>query len=259
MDIFRMRCFISVAECQSLSRAAREQFITQPAMSAQMNALEKELGVQLLIRGRNIKLTPAGQVALERFRAIVSEYDSAYKAVSLADNEVRGLVRMGFHGPVGWAGVPDMAYSFRDEHPDIELDMVIDTWNSLVHMLEEGTLDVAFMELSEVEQRDHIAWKPLFEEDVYLVTLPEHPLAARESVSVHDIVNEQLMLYDLKTSPHFFSNLYSSFNRAGIKTDRIIRGNHHEATIVLVLAGVRRHMHAIYVLQRNAGRVVCPL
>ena len=77
MDLFRMRCYVSVAENQSLSRAAREQFITQPAMTAQMNALEKELGVKLLDRGRHTVLTPAGETVLNRFRSILDAYDQA--------------------------------------------------------------------------------------------------------------------------------------------------------------------------------------
>ncbi|ANE23041.1 hypothetical protein AAY81_07880 [Denitrobacterium detoxificans] len=237
MDIFRMRCFVSVAQTQSLSKASHEQFITQPAMSAQMKALESEMGTQLLRRGRTISLTPAGQVAFERFSRIIDEYDAARRAIALEGDHMGGLLRIGFHGPVSWAGVPDMVRAYRGQNPNVEVDIEIDTWNNLMKRLDDGKLDVAFMELSEIEGQSAILADPLFEECVCVVMPPSHPLAGRDTVSVMDIVDEPMMLFSPETSPRFFRKLYAAFERIGIHTDKVVRGNHHEATISLVHAG----------------------
>ena len=236
MDIFRMRCFISVAENLSLSKAAREQCITQPAMSAQMTALEKELGTQLLVRGRNLTLTKTGHVTLEHFRTLVKEYDEMRRAISMTERNSRELLRLGYHGPVAWAGVPDVVRAFRKGRPDVEVDITIDTWNVFMHMLEVGALDAAFMELSETEVQTSIDCIPLFDETIYVVVPPDHRLAKQKEVSVRDIIDETIMLYELETSPQFFTRLYDAFQRAGVKIEHVIRGNHHEATISLVLA-----------------------
>jgi DNA-binding transcriptional LysR family regulator len=69
---------------QSISKAARELYISQPAMSTHMNAIEKAMGAQLLIRGRQTRLTPVGEVVLRGFREILAEYDSLLQAVDVA-------------------------------------------------------------------------------------------------------------------------------------------------------------------------------
>ena len=102
MDLFRMRCFVSVAENKSLSKAAREVFISQPAMTAQMNALEKELGAQLLVHGHSTAITSTGELVLTSFRSMLSEYDDLLRGVHESEAATRGRIVWAFMGL--WAG-----------------------------------------------------------------------------------------------------------------------------------------------------------
>lgn len=237
MDLFRMRCFVSVAENQSLSKAAREQFITQPAMTAQMNGLERELNAKLLVREHGTKLTLTGECVLKRFRQILTIYDELQNEVKDAENLVYGSVRVGYHGPADWIGIFGMVSAFREVHPHIEVGIVIDTWSNLLSMVQNGHLDLSFMEMSEVDGLTDIAYHRLFNENVCAVFPKDHPLAHRDSVAVLDIRDETLLLPDISISPRFFHRLHDSFRRAGIKIERAGQGNHYEATITLVAAG----------------------
>lgn len=237
MDLFRMRCFVSVAENKSLSKAARELFISQPAMTAQMNSLEKELGAQLLVRGHSTAITPTGEVVLKSFRAMLAEYDAMIEGVRDAEAATHGRLRLGFHGPVGWANVATSIAQFREGHPGVEVSLVIDTWTNLLGMLRDGTLDLAFMEMSEVEGEGDIATRPLFEEPICAVLPEAHRLAGCASVSVADVRGEVLLLPDSSIAPHFFKRLHASFERAGVRIEHAGAGNHYEATVVLVGAG----------------------
>lgn len=237
MDLFRMRCFVSVAENKSLSKAAREMFISQPAMTAQMNALEKELGAQLLVRGHSTAITSTGELVLTSFRSMLSEYDDLLRGVHESEAATRGRIRLGFHGPVGWGNVGTSISEFKVSHPGVEVALVIDTWTNLLAMLREGTLDLAFMEMSEVEGVSDIAAHPLFEEPICAVLPVGHKLASRELVSVADVRDEILLLPDPSIAPHFFKRLHASFERAGVRVGHTGAGNHYEATVVLVAAG----------------------
>ncbi len=238
MDVFTMRCFLSVGENQSLTKAAREMFITQPAMTTKMNALEAELDAKLLERGRQTHLTSTGEMVFKAFQNIVSEYDSMLDTIEQVEAETHGTVRFGFHGPLDWAGLPQMISQFHKENPLIEVDVVIDGWGTVLEMLQAGNLDIAIIEQSETEGLSNVMTSPLFEERVCVVTPHDNPLAGKESVSVDDIRNETMLLPSLDISPHFFHRLYDSFKRAGFKVKRVGQGNHYEATLTLAEAGV---------------------
>ena len=237
MDMFRMRCFVSVAENKSLSKAAREMFISQPAMTAQMNALEKELGAQLLVRGHSTAITPTGERVLETFRDMLAEYDALLGEVRECEAQAHGRIRLGFHGPIGWANVAASIAEFREGNPGVEVSLVIDTWTNLLAMLRDGSLDLAFMEMSEVEGEPDIATHALFEEPICAVLPAGHKLAGRDEVSVADVRDEVLLLPDSTIAPHFFKRLHASFERAGVRVQHVGAGNHYEATVVLVGAG----------------------
>lgn len=237
MDLFRMRCFVSVAENKSLSKAAREMFISQPAMTAQMNALEKELSAQLLVRGHSTSITPTGERVATSFRSMLAEYENMLDCVRECEARAHGYLRLGFHGPVGWGNVTSSIAGFREAHPGVETSIVIDTWANLLDMLRHGSLDLAFMELSEVENATDIAFRPLFEEPICAVLPVSHRLAPCESLSVADIRDEVLLLPDPSIAPHFFRSLHNAFERAGVRVEHAGAGNHYEATVVLVGAG----------------------
>ncbi len=232
-----MRCFVTVAEKQSISKAARELYISQPAMSAHMNAIESELGAQLLVRGRQTHLTSVGEVVLHGFRDILAAYEQLESDVVDAQEREYGSLTVGFHGPVNWLGVADLLAEFRRKHPESQLHVLIDTWANLLLQLQEGAIDLAFIELSEVEGLTDLSWELVKEEPVCAVLPRDHPLAKRASVSVRDVADEVMLFPDARISPRFFHALHDSFRNAGMKVENVGSGNHYEATITLVISG----------------------
>lgn len=237
MDTFRMRCFVSVAEKQSLTKAARELYISQPAMTSQMKALEKELGTKLLDRsGKVICLTPAGERALETFREVLRLCDDLPEAIRSAEHPGEQSLSVGFHGPANWLGVTNLLARFGDDRPGLDLTVVIDTWSNLLKMVETGEVDVAFMEHSEAEGLAGIEAVSLMDETICVLLPKSHPLADRRSVRARDLESETLIMPGTVISPRFLHYLVDSFGRAGLNVKTIGQGNHFEATISLALA-----------------------
>ena len=237
MDIFRMRCFVTVAECQSLTKAARELFITQPAMTSQMNDLEKELGTKLLKKGgRTIELTLAGQVTLDQFRRILALYDSLQDDIANAEAPERRTLIVGFHGPANWIGLPHLISEFNSACPDVEVSVVIDTWSNLLHLLQNGKIDAAFIEHSELEGLADLSGVTMKEEPICLLFPYDHPFAKRKTIEVRDMADATLIMPEPAIGPRFLHYLTDAMKRAGMRVKTVGLGNHYEATITLALA-----------------------
>ena len=90
MNFIQIKYFVTAARCQNFTKAADQLYITQqPALSRQILSVERELNLQLFIRtGRNVRLTPAGRILLEKFQVI---YDAYQEAVFQAKQSFKGL------------------------------------------------------------------------------------------------------------------------------------------------------------------------
>jgi DNA-binding transcriptional LysR family regulator len=239
MDIFRMKCFISVAHNQSMTAAAREMFITRPAMTAQMNGLEGEMGCQLLIRDRKkIQLTPAGRRTLQTFEDVVVQLDALAQDARRIQADLRGKLHIGFHGPTEWMHTYDFWRSFSDDNPGVDVELVMDPWDRLVKSVVGGNLDIAFVELSEIDESMGLASRQLFDELICVVVRRDHPFAKQDIVTMDQLRDQHLLLPDFKVSPRFFRSLQQGFRNAGITIHEMGQGNYSEATIALAASGM---------------------
>jgi len=96
MRLIQIRYFLAVAECKTITKAAQQLFISQPALSKQLNMLEEELGVRLMDRlPRGIELTETGQQFAADCRRIISDLDAAVSRAMLSGNTRHSTLRLG--------------------------------------------------------------------------------------------------------------------------------------------------------------------
>lgn len=239
MDMFKMKCFVSVVERGNVTAAAKEMFITQPSMTAKMDSLEKELGVRLLNRtARGATPTAAGKEAFEEFRRILAQMDEATERIRQTADSAYGRIRVGFHGPAQWAGVFQLVKSYMSEREHADVRIVIEDWCVLADMLMTDKLDIAFLELTEVEGNPHLESVFLFEDPLCAVMSTDQDLAQRDEVVTKDLEPYRLITPDYSFSPKFFKALRSKFANSGARIRGAGAGNYSEATIALTLAGL---------------------
>jgi DNA-binding transcriptional LysR family regulator len=185
-----VRAFVAVAERLHFRHAAEQLHIAQPALSRQIQALERQLGTRLFERDRrSVELTAAGRQFLEDAIPLLAAGEAARRRARRAARGPKRLV-VGFRAGI----VPTPAVkAFRREHPDVDVDVQRLEWDDQEEALLGGRVDVAYV-------RRPIAARgltliPLYTEP-RLVALPDdHPLAAAPSLTERDLDGEPHLRY----------------------------------------------------------------
>ena len=180
MDIRGIKYFISAAECLNFTRAARECFITQTAMSQHIANMEKELGFQLFRRNnRNVELTPAGRDFYDQMKLVTHAY-------------------------------------FKSHYPSIHLTVMIVSPRYMVERLKRGECDIAISWPYDMAQTDELTVQNIAEFKSLLVCASDHPLAGCKSVTPERLLEEHVALMDLQGMPATYRSMSKDWKRLGL-------------------------------------------
>jgi len=183
MDIPNLKAFVEVAERQSFSLAAESLFMTQPAISKRVAALESELGVALFDRlGRQIQLTEAGVTFLQSCRRILSDLSVSTDEVRALSTTIGGKLRMATSHHVGIHRLPPVLKTFTQAYPDVELDLLFMDSELACHDVADGSLELAVVTLPD-EPFANLVTELIWVDPLVVVTAPDHPLASESNGS----------------------------------------------------------------------------
>lgn len=193
MDLHQLWYFVKVAEHQNFTRAAEECFVTQPSLSRQISRLEQNLGQQLFERrSRQVVLTDAGRLLYDRAKEILHLVEDTEARLRHYQEEGRGRVTIGAIPTVAPFFLPELLKKFVKRFPNAEVDVHEAETESLVRSCLDGSVDLGILALP--LDKEELELEPLFEEELYLVTSPEHPLAEQEKVTLEDLETEPFIL-----------------------------------------------------------------
>jgi DNA-binding transcriptional LysR family regulator len=182
MDLHTLRQFLVVARLEHLSRAADELRVAQPSLSRTIARLEGELGTPLFDRAGRLRLNDTGKLFRGHVERALGELDAGRRAVAEAAGEGVGTVRLASETFLTFTG-PLAAY--KRAHPDIEVELhqmpAADMARSLLAQ------DVDLCAASQPIHADGLESVRLLDEEVWLVTPLDHPLAGRASVTVDEL------------------------------------------------------------------------
>lgn len=182
MNLNQVQIVCAVAKHLSFSMAAEELFITQPAVSQQVKALERQLNVKLFERvGHKLFLTEAGEAALPQFQAMLTARAEMEQTLAMLRGSGRGRLALGANTTGGMYVAPAIVRAFRDISPEVEATLQIETTNRILDRVMQNMIDVAIV-TGPVEDR-RFTIRDLYEDEVHLIVSPSHPFAGRASVS----------------------------------------------------------------------------
>jgi len=195
MKLSQLRYFCKVYQLNNISKAAEALYVSQPAISMALRALEQELEVTLFLRNHN-RLAPTQEGI--RF------YDLACDLLERADDIPRQMQKLSSNQIIITVGVPPVSSAFyipklskikRDyekRHPNVTVELKeFPLFEGVPALLEEGKLSFAFSTLDE-NSFQHLEKVKLFQTPIMLCVSPDHPLAKEKSVHIRQFENEPL-------------------------------------------------------------------
>ena len=217
MELRHLRYFIAVADAGGLTVAAEQKLHTsQPSLSRQIRDLEREVGVQLMIRSAHgIELTPAGKAFLDHARASLLQAEAAKEAALRAAQPARPTFALGFLSGAEIDLLPEASRILRDKFPGIEIRLSSDYSPVLAKALMRRKLDAAFMRAE--ENMGDLAGRRVRADPLVFVFPRDHRLAPQAAVAPEDIVNETFYFPSKAAAPAVRRGVLEYFNRAGIE------------------------------------------
>jgi DNA-binding transcriptional LysR family regulator len=192
--IKQLRAFCYAAKLGTLTRAAEALFLSQPSISLQLTALERELGVSLIERNRRrVQLTREGQTLYDLALPIVD----GLEALDLEfHTQLKGLGAGSLNIAAGSSTIqyllPSLVQAFRERHPDVRLQLHNVTGRDGLAMLRSDEVDFAVGSMMDVP-RD-LSYEPVYHFDPMLITPLGHPLANKDTLRLEDLSPYGLIL-----------------------------------------------------------------
>jgi len=194
MDIAVLQAFLAVAETGSFSRAAERLFLTQPAVSKRIAALETELGTPLFDRiGRRIQLTEAGRALLDRAHSLLRQLEDIRRSITNLAGEVAGPLALATSHHIGLHRLPPALKRFHDAYPNVHLDLRFMDSEKACSAVARGELELAIVTLPPSMEAP-LASELLWEDPLDFVVGTEHPLAQSSRPDPSDLLGYPAIL-----------------------------------------------------------------
>jgi DNA-binding transcriptional LysR family regulator len=247
----QLAAFAAVARLGSVSRAAEEIHLTQPAVSLQLGILEDAAGTPLLKRGpRGVRLTEAGELLASYAERILALWREAGEALAEHRGEVAGLLRVGAVTTAEYL-LPPLLLEFVREHPDVNVKLTIGNRSEVVRQLAGQEIDLAIMGRPPAELKTVSA--PFARHPMGFVAAPSHPLMKAKALGLADIAAANLLVRERGSGTR--TTVEQLFKQADLPLAVGAEMSSNEAIKQMVAAGFGvafLSLHAC-VMEREAG------
>lgn len=206
----QLRYFATAAELGSMTAASRELMVSQSAISTAVARLEKELGVQLLLRhhARGLTLTSAGQEFFRELRNYLVHTNELAEVARSAGEALVGELTIGCFSTLGPFELPRLLAASYDVNPGIQVSVIEDEHAALKQALRSGTCELALMYGYDLD--DDIDHLQVGVAPPYVLVSSSHRLARRKKIALKELAAEPMVLLDLPHSNRYFEHLIQS-------------------------------------------------
>lgn len=231
MDLHHLRTFFEVAKAGNVSRAAEKLYITQPALSRQMDTLEKSLGIALFTRhSRGVKLTEAGRRLFEyaeKALRIVAEGERALREMQELES---GRLAIAASTTMGNYLLPKFLALFTKAHPGIDVSLEVANSERVIDWVLQGAYDLGFV--AKYPEKPGLAIAPVLEDEIIFLASPE---ASRQKPE-HELAGDVLLLREEGSATREVAE--SILLREGIRPSKVFTLGNTEAIKRAVMAGM---------------------
>ena len=259
MQLRQLEYFIAVSEQPNFTKAAKQFYISQTAVTLQIKALEEELGVTLFQRtNRKVALTPAGKTFLDDARAIIRRAKDAAERAKKADTGLTGHLNFGYIKGYEKNFLPDVLSEFHTTYPNISLSLYRDNVAELYDGIFSQDFDLifnilySFDDMEDMKEMEYV----LLKEYPLLAVMPvSHPLSHRTSIRREELKGYPLV--DIKKNEDKYGEvktITNAFAKAGFLPDVQYVSDDIETSILAVAAGLGYALLPSYITDNIAIR-----
>ncbi len=254
MELYQLRGFVAIVEAKQLTRAAEKLHITQPALSAQLRALEDELDVVLFERTPSgMVLTPAGKKILKAANKVIAAASALLNEAKLVKGKVSGHARIGTLSDPDFIRLGEFMHAAVASHPLLQLELHQEITGAALEGVSAGGLDASFY-YGDINSPD-IAGLPL-REMVYRIAAPHGWQARMANASWSEIANMPWIIPPPISSHYKLA--HALLHSHGVDVTNVVEADQEAVVSSLVVAGLglalMREDHA---LEKEAAGEIC--
>lgn len=236
MNLAAFEAFVKVMETGSISMAADQLFITQPAVTKRIHSLEEYFGVKLFeSAGRGVQATHAAHSLLPKVKNWLNELGDIHHTLSHEQNEVQGKLKLGTSHHIGLHHLPHHLRRYAQDYPNVRLDVrFVDSEQAHEQVL-AGDLELAFLTLPpQLDSR--LKYVTIWNDPLVFVAAPFHPLASQRDLSLQDLIAYPSLLPAAQTYTSQIT--LAEFEKQGVKPKVTMSNNPLESIRMLVSIGL---------------------
>ena len=229
-----LQAFAAVARTGNITRAAEQLFLTQPALTARLQALEREVGEQLFVRDRRgTRLTELGRAYLPHAQRALQAAEDGQRHLEALRRGSEGELVIGGAPAVSTYVLPAVLKQFRSAYPGIRISVRTGHSEEVLALVLSRAVQIGL-----VRALDHpdVSAIPIYEDELVLVVDPAHAFARRDAIRLREIAAEQLILFDRTSSYHGLTS--ALFREAGVVPRSLLELDNVEAAKKMVEAGL---------------------
>ena len=221
MTLNQLKYFIAVVRCLSFTEAAKSLFMTQPALSRQIQAMEAELGTQLFIRDKKtLKLTPGGSALYSKLPDFLRQYEEMMEDARNANRDFEGQLRIGFLDIYDASSLfPPVVEAFQRNHGGIRLTMERFSLGELPERLYEGKLDIICTYGFSLFDKPDLVTVNVQKFDSCIMFNKDHPLANKPDLTMDDLRQERFIQLGREASQEGYQYIANLISRGGISPE----------------------------------------
>ena len=240
MDTATLKTFLAIAETGSFSLAAERLYVTQPAISKRIQALETELGTQLFDRvGRQTILTPAGEVFSKRAQTILQQLEDSQREIDNLSGKVAGTLHIGTSHHIGLHHLPPILKRLNQQYPELTLDIQFMDSEAAYREVLTGKLELGIITIPSsdpLELKTRVVW----EDPLEFVVGKSHSLA-KKLITKRQLNARELALYDaILPAKNTYTRqiLETAFSKINCEIKTTLSTNYLETIKMLVNVGL---------------------
>lgn len=234
MLLAQLEALTEVARLGNLSRAAETLSVTQPALTARLQGLERELGIELFVRGaRGMTLTDAGRALLPYAQRALAQVLDGQKAVEDLRSGKIGELFIAAAPAVSTYVLPAILKSFQTAHPKVRMGVRTGHTEEVLEMVLLREVDLG---VGRPIQHPEVELIPVFDDELVLVVARHHAFAKRDRIRLQELADDRLILFDRASS--YYELTSSLIRQAGVVPESVIEMDNVEAAKKMVIEGL---------------------